>query len=120
MKLPHLILDLSDCRAKNLNDLETIYGILDELPDLMEMTKVSPPIVFPYKGGITGFIVIATSHIAIHTFPDDCYVFLDVFSCKDFDIDKAASFLVEKFKAEGVHQQNIQRGRDFKGKGLRL
>ena len=40
--------------------------------------------------GISAFVMIAESHISIHTFPEKDYVFMDVFSCKSFDAEKAA------------------------------
>jgi S-adenosylmethionine decarboxylase len=39
--------------------------------------------------GISGFVFIAESHIGIHTFVEQNYVNIDVFSCKDFDTGKA-------------------------------
>jgi S-adenosylmethionine decarboxylase len=118
MDLPHLILDLKDCDPEKLNDLQLAYEVLDKLPEQIDMVKVSPPILFPYEGGITGFVVIATSHIAIHTFPDDKCAFLDVFSCKDFDVDGAAEYLIEHFAAGSADKQFVCRGEGFGGKGL--
>ena len=96
---PHLMLDLSDCNPIKLANLELIFTILNDLPENIHMHKITQPYVFPYSGlipedkGITGFVVIAESHISIHTFPEKHYAFIDVFSCKDFDYESAAKYL---------------------------
>ena len=45
--------------------------------------------------GISGFVMIAESHISVHTFPDQDYVFIDIFSCRPFDTDAAIDYLVK-------------------------
>ena len=93
---PHLTLDLSECDRRKLSDLSHIYDLLDELPDVIGMHKITPPYTFIYRPGdnpsewgVSGFVIIAESHISIHTFPDRNTAFVDVFSCKQFDIHKA-------------------------------
>jgi len=116
---PHLTLDLSNCNKRKLNDLSFIYNLLYELPDKIGMTKITQPYVFPYSGlvpedkGITGFVVIAESHISIHTFEEKGYVFIDLFSCKNFDVEYAAKYLTDAFEAKKVEKNIILRGRDF-------
>ena len=118
---PHLTLDLYYCNRKKISDLKFIYNILDELPEFIDMKKISPPSVVFYegsegtfdKGGISGFVLIATSHITIHTFSEQEHVFVDIFSCKNFDIEKAEKYLVEKLEAKKVDKNLLQRGLEF-------
>src|SRR6266699_3114995 len=93
---PHLTLDLSECDRRKLSDLSHIYDLLDELPDVIGMHKITPPYTFIYRPGdnpsewgVSGFVIIAESHISIHTFPDRNSAFVDIFSCKQFDTHKA-------------------------------
>src|SRR5258706_2803940 len=96
---PHLMLDGYGCDKKKLQDLNLIYRILDELPSRIGMTKIMPPYVFKYSGlrpedwGLSGFVLIAESHISIHTFPEKNFISVDIFSCKEFDSEFAAGFL---------------------------
>ena len=90
----HLIVDLFGCANDKLADTDFIFGFLDNFPDKIAMTKVSPPQVFKYAGeapensGVSGVVLIEESHISIHTFPDKKQVMVNIFSCcKDFDID---------------------------------
>src|SRR5215831_19512661 len=72
----HLMLDGYGCEQKKLEDLEHIYRILEEYPGTIGMTKIMPPYVFRYTGvrpenwGVSGFVLIAESHISVHTFPE--------------------------------------------------
>ena len=43
----------------------------------------------PNDNGISGFVIIAESHISVHTFPGRDYVNIDIFSCKSFDHEQA-------------------------------
>lgn len=113
------MLDLQKCSKKRLCDLGFIFEILSTLPEVIGMTKITQPYVFPYSGlvpedcGITGFVVIAESHISVHTFSDKDFVFVDVFSCKGFDISKAEKYLVKAFCAKKVVRHFVERGVNF-------
>ncbi|MBD3379861.1 MAG: adenosylmethionine decarboxylase [Candidatus Omnitrophica bacterium] len=116
---PHLMLDLRKCAREKLGDYGHIFKILYELPQAIGMTKITQPYVFPYSGlvpedkGITGTVIIAESHISIHTFQEKDYVFVDVFSCKDFDVEKAADYIIDAFESEDYDKHIVNRGKDF-------
>ncbi|MEK6869195.1 MAG: S-adenosylmethionine decarboxylase, partial [Nanoarchaeota archaeon] len=57
--------------------------------------------------------MIAESHISMHTFPEKDYVFIDVFSCKSFDVESAAKLLVSAFGAKKHIKNVVSRGGDF-------
>jgi len=115
----HLTLDLQGCQAKKLADLDCVAHLLDTLPEVLGMTKVTPPYVFRYSGkvpadkGITGFIVIAESHISIHTFQEKGYAFADVFSCTWFDYLVAEARIKKTLGARSVKRRVVHRGKDF-------
>ena len=115
----HLTLDGYEASQEQLANLDTIYEFLEHCPDLIHMTKIMPPYVFKYHGkvpedwGVSGFVLIAESHISIHTFPDRAYLSLDIFSCKDFDYQQAVAYVTELFSI-GRHEINLlDRGLEF-------
>ena len=116
---PHLMVDMNDCDPLKLADLNLVFDVLNELPDLIGMTKITQPYVFKYQGkvpedlGITGFVVIAESHLSIHTFQDKSYCFADVFSCRHFDYKAAERFLVESFGCRRPESKVAFRGAEF-------
>jgi S-adenosylmethionine decarboxylase len=115
----HLTLDGYDCSPAKLANLDVIYEFLDHCPDLITMTKIMPPYVFKYQAqvpedwGVSGFVLIAESHISVHTYPEKAYLSLDIFSCKDFDHQKAVAYATELFGI-GRHELNLlNRGQEF-------
>lgn len=116
---PHLTLDLNNCNPEKLSDFDLVFDVLNNLPDLIGMTKITQPYVFKYAGlvpedkGITGFIVIAESHISIHTFQDKNYAFIDLFSCKPFDYTYAQQYLIKTFESQTPTIHIVERGLDF-------
>ena len=63
--------------------------------------------------GLSGFVIIAESHIAIHTYPSLGFATLDVFSCREFDCETAIGFFVEKFKVGSYKHVMLNRGEDY-------
>ena len=115
----HLMVDGYGCDRSSLEDINLIYSFLDECPPQMEMTKIMPPYVFRYTGavpedwGISGFVLIAESHISVHTFPDKQYLSLDMFSCKPFDTEKALDTIRKYFKVQKYDLKILDRGQEF-------
>ncbi|HEY9754496.1 MAG TPA: adenosylmethionine decarboxylase [Oculatellaceae cyanobacterium] len=116
---PHLILEAYGCPKDLLADLGLVSQALDAYPEQLDMTKIMPPYVFRYQGtvpddwGVSGIVLIAESHISIHTFPDKQFVTLDIFSCREFDVDAAVEYFCSVFKPESVDKQLLMRGREF-------
>ena len=112
----HLIIDGFGANRKTLESEDLIYELLDRYPSRIGMTKVAPPQVFKYTGlkpedwGVSGFVLIAESHISIHTFPERCYVNIDIFSCKDFDSEQAIKDLKDIFKFDQLDTHLLNRG----------
>ena len=67
----------------------------------------------PGATGLSGFVVIAESHISSHTFVEAGYVFLDVFSCKPFDTGAVVGFVRRELGATRIHAHVERRGRHF-------
>ena len=80
------------------------------------MTKIMPPYVFRYDTGkkpedwgISGFVLIAESHISIHTFPDKNYLSLDIFSCKEYSIDTVKEIVSDYFSPDAIKTTYLTR-----------
>jgi S-adenosylmethionine decarboxylase len=116
---PHLILEAYGSPKDRLADLNLVCQVLEAYPAKLNMTKIMPPYVFRYEGvipedwGISGVVLIAESHISIHSFPDKQFVTLDIFSCRDFVIEDAIEYFVDAFQPRRYDEQVLQRGREF-------
>lgn len=115
----HLILDGFGADPQKLQDLDATFTLLDSYPSKIGMTKIMPPYVFRYNGvnpedwGISGVVLIAESHISIHTFPNKGYINIDVFSCKAFDPDLAIDYMKEQFGISLVNSRVLDRGLEY-------
>jgi S-adenosylmethionine decarboxylase len=118
---PHLTLDLTGCDESALASKELVFKVLDEMPALIGMHKITAPQIIPYdgkpdsfdKGGISAFVLIAESHITIHTWKEQKHASIDIFSCKDFDVEKAVLYLSSVFKPKKIEKNLMMRGRHF-------
>jgi S-adenosylmethionine decarboxylase len=113
------MIDGYGCDNAKLQDIGLIYEFLSDYPDRIDMTKIMPPYVFKYEGkkpedwGLSGFVLIAESHISLHTFPDKNYMSLDIFSCKEFDTERAVAYIKEAFSIKELDVNRLERGRNF-------
>jgi S-adenosylmethionine decarboxylase len=116
---PHLVMDARGCASRRLDDLSALYRLLDEFPTKIGMTKIMPPYVFAHgeagtaEYGLSGFVLIAESHIAIHTFPASGQVKVDIFSCEQFDVEESVRLLREHFRPKQCTHRVLQRGMEF-------
>jgi len=112
----HLVLDCYGCDRRSINSKKTISSMLNELPELIGMKRISKPHIVEYEAeqepesGITGFVLLAESHISIHTYPKKGYFAFDIFSCREFDINKAMNYVRNKFRIKRIRRNIVKRG----------
>ncbi len=114
----HFMLDLHECAGERLEDRELLLKAFRDLAEMMEMRIIGGPLVVHYVGeegspsgqGLSGFVIVAESHISIHTDTLTNYVSVDVYSCKRFDPEKVEEYLVKLFKASRVERRFLVRG----------
>ena len=76
---PHITIDLKGCPKEILSNYSLHFDYLKMLPGLIQMTPITQPYVFPYAGlipsdrGITGIVIIAESHLSVHSFEEKGY-----------------------------------------------
>ncbi|MGH2485421.1 MAG: adenosylmethionine decarboxylase, partial [Ktedonobacterales bacterium] len=118
---PHLIIDGTRCDTRKLGDRILVEQILNDYPNAIGMTKIGGPYMFEYQApdpaysGVSGLVVIAESHIAIHTFPELDYFTMDIFSCKNFDHETAIEYIRKAFDVREMDRMLVQRGLSFRG-----
>jgi S-adenosylmethionine decarboxylase len=115
----HLTIDGFGGNPELLASQELVHELLDRYPTQIGMTKIAPPHVQRYVGekpddwGVSGFVLIAESHIALHTFPDRGYIWADIFSCKGFDTERAQRIVVDAFELSEVQRRVLERGLEY-------
>ena len=115
----HLTIDGFGGNPERLASEELVRALLDGCPERIGMTKIAPPFVQRYVGrkpedwGVSGFVLIAESHLAIHTFPERGIVWADLFSCKGFDAEEAVRSVSEAFELRATRTHILERGLEF-------
>ncbi len=107
----HILLELYDCDAEVLKDLEKVREEMVEAARLAQATIVTVTFHEFNPFGISGVVVISTSHLSIHTWPEYRYAAVDIFSCGEVVQPQAAiDHLTQVFGAERISVIELQRG----------
>jgi len=107
----HLLLELKDCDKEVLNDLDFLKSAL-----LVAATEAGAMILGESfhrfnPQGVSGVVVIAESHLFIHTWPEYGYAAADIFTCgNSVQPGKAAEVLIERLGSKNHSATNIPRG----------
>ncbi len=113
--MQHVMLDLYHCNTALLADRAFLHAILEEYPDFIGMEKASPVVLRDIKtsstldDGMSGFVIIATSHVSLHAWPPYGMLNLDIFSCEPFDVDAVARFACERFQTNDIEVHVVER-----------
>lgn len=107
----HMICEFYGCDKLILDDIGIISIALEEAAIKSKATILEKVFHKFSPQGVSGVIVIAESHISIHTWPEHGYAAVDFFTCsKECDLNKAIDFLCDIFKSSKTHHLKILRG----------
>jgi len=103
--------ELYGCNTDILNDKEKIERIMIEAAKRAGATIVQKVFHLFNPHGISGVVVIAESHLAIHTWPEYGYAAVDVFTCgSKVDPWKAYEYIKRELEAEHSSIMEMYRG----------
>jgi S-adenosylmethionine decarboxylase len=122
----HITIDGYGGDPKRLDSEEAVHSALVELSNALRMRLLAKPQVVSAPdnhikdpGGWSGFVIIAESHISIHTFPKRRFVSADVYTCQNgIDTDFVINFFKNKFKLKEVETHFIKRGMKYPAQNL--
>lgn len=122
----HLMLDGYGADLETLKDFDKLKAILSDVPVSMGMHTISEPMVVEVgpknrkdPGGLSGFVLIAESHISFHTFPKRGFVTIDVYTCQnEMDTDKLVSLFTDMFKLKDSDVYIQKRGLNFPSENI--
>jgi len=122
----HFTIDGYKGQPDKLNDKGLVLACLNELPTMIGMRKLAEPQVYfapsndiKDPGGWSGFVIIAESHISIHTFPKRGFVSIDVYTCKSgMNRGLIADSFVKRFGLQDIETHFIIRGTKYPVKDI--
>ncbi|NCP58202.1 adenosylmethionine decarboxylase [Candidatus Wolfebacteria bacterium] len=112
----HLIIDAYGIEEEKIKDLRAIRNLLRDLPKKFKMRPLSDAVVKKVASdyypnyGISGFIMLYESHISIHTWPEQGYAAIDVYSCKDFNAQAIIKYLKKYWNCKRMKIRVVIRG----------
>ena len=107
----HLLTEFYGCGHDILNDVGNIKSLMEKAALVSGATIVDSVFHRFNPHGVSGVVVIAESHLSIHTWPEYSYAAVDVFTCGNtVDPWKAHDFLKIGLEAESTTTKEIMRG----------
>ena len=115
-----LILDLHNCDSTTFSR-KSIRNYFKQLCDLIDMERcklvwwddyqvpIEEQETEPHLKGTTAVQFIMTSNITIHTLDSLKNAYVNIFSCRDFNVDSAAKFSAEWFRGNVASSHVIER-----------
>jgi S-adenosylmethionine decarboxylase len=106
-----IVAELYDCARSRLGDVAYVESAMVSAAQLAGATIVTRTFhqFSPY--GVSGAVIIAESHLAIHTWPEHGYAAVDLFTCGDtVSATTAVQHLREAFAARQISTMEIRRG----------
>ena len=105
----HLLLDLWG--ADNLEDSEQVEKVLSEAAEAAGATVLHAHIHrFESGGGVSGVVVLAESHISIHTWPERNFAAIDIFMCGACDPYNSIPKIRDFFSPDKLNVSEQKRG----------
>ncbi|HCC68992.1 MAG TPA: S-adenosylmethionine decarboxylase proenzyme [Nitrospiraceae bacterium] len=107
----HLLVELRECNSRILDNLEKVQDAMVTAAKMAKATIVDVAFHEFNPFGISGVVVIAESHLTIHTWPEYGYAAVDIFTCGDvIKPEEAAAYLINRFESKNPSIVEIKRG----------
>lgn len=108
----HILAEFYGVSVDFLNDYKKIRGLLKKGIELTEVTMLNECFHKFEPNGFTLLILLAESHISIHTYPEKKAFFMDVFTCGDKEPEKILKLLEKSISYENFNKSIIIRGEE--------
>ncbi len=116
-----ILVEFYDCDKEILKDEKYIAKAMVDACIIGKATVVTHTFHSFSPFGVSGVVVIAESHVAIHTWPEYGYAAVDIFTCGDtIEPWDLFNYLKEAFKSQRASNMELKRGLFETNKGEKL
>jgi len=111
----HLMIDCSNCKRENIKDINNIKKFINSLIKVCNMKKLGDLKIENLQSGnkdLYGYCVVQlihTSSITCHFMDISGDVYIDIFSCKEFDCNKVINIINKYFLPEKMNKHFLIR-----------
>ncbi len=107
----HLLIDLYGCPADLLNDVAALETVMVEAAHRAGATVLNTTFHRFSPCGVSGVVVIQESHLTIHTWPEQGFAAIDLFTCGEQTRPRRAlTYLKRTLQSEHCKVQRLVRG----------
>ena len=108
----HIVLDIFGCVYEQLENQTYLVSLMEKLTDVLGTNVIVETCHKFSPQGISMVLIISASHITVHTWPEDHYVGIDIFTCEDTDynVEQIEKYFKEKLICNRIKSQKIYRG----------
>ena len=107
----HIVCELSGCDAAKLTDVDAVREMMIGAAKASRATVMEVAFHRFEPQGVSGVVVLAESHISIHTWPETGYAAMDFYTCGDHtDPWLACEFAAKVLDAASMLTTEVKRG----------
>ncbi len=107
----HLLIEFTYCNRQKIDNLDFLDKVMSQAAEAAGATVLKTAFQDFNPQGVSGVVVIAESHLTIHSWPEFGYAAVDIFTCgTKVDPWKAAEFLKRELEAGDMQVRYFQRG----------
>ncbi|MFQ5658251.1 MAG: adenosylmethionine decarboxylase [Candidatus Methylomirabilales bacterium] len=107
----HLLVELYGCNPELLKKIDAVREILVQAAKACKATVVDVAFHEFSPFGVSGVVVIAESHLSIHTWPEYRYAAVDIFTCGEaIDPEQAVQHIADRFDCPHPSIVEVKRG----------
>ncbi|MFC1919883.1 adenosylmethionine decarboxylase [Chloroflexota bacterium] len=107
----HVLMELKDCDREVLNNLELLQATMESAAKEAGATVLERAFHQFNPHGVSGVVIVAESHLFIHTWPEYGYAAVDIFTCGDsIRAEKAAELLARTLRSDKLSMIELKRG----------
>jgi len=107
----HLMMELFGCDSEKINSRKFLHLLVKTAVKKAGLTNLGSRFHQFDPQGVTGFTLLAQSHISLHTWPEYGYLVLDIFTCGDQNqADSLADQFLQRLRPARVSRQVVRKG----------
>lgn len=107
----HAIADIYMCNCPNMDNINYVKKLIFKSAKEANLTVVNSQFHKFNPIGISGVLILAESHLTIHTWPEYNYIAIDIFTCgQNINPSKACEKIAKNFKSNNYDIKEFERG----------
>ena len=107
----HIVCEFSGCDPMLLSDVDGIHSMMIDAAKAARATVMESAFYRFQPQGVSGTVILAESHLSIHTWPEKGYAAMDFYTCGEHtDPWAACEHAAKMLKARSMRTTEVKRG----------